>query len=171
MNKNLFYIWFILSNIVFAGLQDTTFNKYDEVNNVFESYLLVVDEKNITKMSKYFQTDWCTLHFGSGIPIVITNKEEFNIVFNNWKNSSKANFVKTKLDKIEIAPVWDHIDTKLCTVDATYSRLNEQGEVLGTGRALYHFVRHKYSGLYRFFKKWKKWKIYMITDLDPESRD
>ena len=87
MNKNLFYIWFILSNIVFAGLQDTTFNKYDEVNNVFESYLLVVDEKNITKMSKYFQTDWCTLHFGSGIPIVITNKEEFNIVFNNWKNS------------------------------------------------------------------------------------
>ena len=137
----------IFLNIIFGEVQDTTFNKYDEVNGVFESYIAVVDEKNITKMSKYFQTDWCTLHFGSGIPTVITNEEEFNIVFNNWKNS------------------------KLCTVDATYSRLNEKGEVLGTGRALYHFVRHKYSGLYRFIKKWKKWQIYMITDLDIDSMD
>ena len=171
MNKNFLYICTIFLNIIFGEVQDTTFNKYDEVNGVFESYIAVVDEKNITKMSKYFQTDWCTLHFGSGIPTVITNEEEFIIIFNNWKNSSKANFAKTRLDKIEIAPVWDHIDTKLCTVDATYSRLNEKGEVLGTGRALYHFVRHKYSGLYRFIKKWKKWQIYMITDLDIDSMD
>ena len=94
MNKNLFYIWFILSNIIFAGLQDTTFNKYDEVNNVFESYLLVVDEKNITKMSKYFQTDWCTLHFGSGIPTVITNEEEFILTCAYCKRKSIGSELK-----------------------------------------------------------------------------
>ena len=50
MNNNFLYICTIFLNIIFGEVQDTTFNKYDEVNGVFESYIAVVDEKNITKM-------------------------------------------------------------------------------------------------------------------------
>ncbi len=170
MKKNIFFISLLISNLVVAQVPDTTFNKYDEVSSVFKSYLVEVDEKNIDRMSKFFQIEWCTLHFGSGTPIVINTKEEFNKLFNKWKNSPKAEFKNTRLDNMQIAPVWDHIDTKLCTVDATYSRLNGRGEVLNTSRTLYHFVRHKNKGIFRIFKKWKKWKIYMMTDLDLESQ-
>ena len=119
MKKNIFFISLLISNLVVAQVPDTTFNKYDEVSSVFKSYLVEVDEKNIDRMSKFFQIEWCTFHFGSGTPIVINTKEEFNKLFNKWKNSPKAEFKNTRLDNMQIAPVWDHIDTKLCTVDAT----------------------------------------------------
>ena len=69
--------------------------------------------------------------------------------------------MSTRLDTIHVAPVWDVADTKLCVADATYSRLNEKGKVIGRGRALYHFVK--------WDKSFLKWKIYMISDLDVES--
>jgi len=42
-----------------------------------------------------------------------------------------------------------------------FQGLNEKGEVVGRGRALYHFVK--------WDKSFLKWKIYMISDLDVES--
>ena len=75
--------------------------------------------------------------------------------------NSKGDFVSTRLDTIHVSPVWDDVDNHLCVADATYSRLDDKGEVVGRGRALYHFKKWNKSFL--------KWKIYMISDLDIKS--
>ena len=159
MKKFLFYIVFIFASLVFA--QDkNTFKDHDEIIRSFKGYIRQVDNKNINGMFRYFH-DTITLHSGTDKPIVLTSKEEFDKLFISWKASPNANFVSTRLDTIHVAPVWDVADTKLCVADATYSRLNEKGKVIGRGRALYHFVK--------WDKSFLKWKIYMISDLDVES--
>tara|TARA_B100001167_G_scaffold41294_1_gene23463 strand:- start:554 stop:1039 length:486 start_codon:yes stop_codon:yes gene_type:complete len=159
MKKFLFYIVFIFASLVFA--QDkNTFKDHDEIIRSFKGYIRQVDKKNINGMFRYFH-DTITLHSGTDKPIVLTSKEEFDKLFISWKASPNANFVSTRLDTIHVAPVWDVADTKLCVADATYSRLNEKGKVIGRGRALYHFVK--------WDKSFLKWKIYMISDLDVES--
>ena len=159
MKKFLFYIVFIFASLVFA--QDkNTFKDHDEIIRSFKGYIRQVDKKNINGMFRYFH-DTITLHSGTDKPIVLTSKEEFDKLFISWKASPNANFVSTRLDTIHVAPVWDVADTKLCVTDATYSRLNEKGKVIGRGRALYHFVK--------WDKSFLKWKIYMISDLDVES--
>ena len=159
MKKFLFYIVFIFASLVFA--QDkNTFKDHDEIIHSFKGYIRQVDKKNINGMFRYFH-DTITLHSGTNKPIVLTSKEEFDKLFISWKASPNANFVSTRLDTIHVAPVWDVADTKLCVADATYSRLNEKGKVIGRGRALYHFVK--------WDKSFLKWKIYMISDLDVES--
>ena len=159
MKKFLFYIVFIFASLVFA--QDkNTFKDHDEIIHSFKGYIRQVDKKNINGMFRYFH-DTITLHSGTDKPIVLTSKEEFDKLFISWKASPNANFVSTRLDTIHVAPVWDVADTKLCVADATYSRLNEKGKVIGRGRALYHFVK--------WDKSFLKWKIYMISDLDVES--
>ena len=159
MKKFLFYIVFIFASLVFA--QDkNTFKDHDEIIRSFKGYIRQVDKKNINGMFRYFH-DTITLHSGTDKPIVLTSKEDFDKLFISWKASPNANFVSTRLDTIHVAPVWDVADTKLCVADATYSRLNEKGKVIGRGRALYHFVK--------WDKSFLKWKIYMISDLDVES--
>ena len=159
MTKFLFYIVFVFASLVFA--QDkNTFKDHDEIIHSFKGYIRQVDKKNINGMFRYFH-DTITLHSGTDKPIVLTSKEEFDKLFISWKASPNANFVSTRLDTIHVAPVWDVADTKLCVADATYSRLNEKGKVIGRGRALYHFVK--------WDKSFLKWKIYMISDLDVES--
>ena len=159
MTKFLFYIVFVFASLVFA--QDkNTFKDHDEIIHSFKGYIREVDKKNINGMFRYFH-DTVTLHSGTNKPIVLTSKEEFDKLFISWKNSPKANFVSTRLDTIHVAPVWDVANTRLCVADATYSRLNEKGKVVGRGRALYHFIK--------WDKSFLKWKIYMISDLDVES--
>ena len=159
MKKSLFYSVFIFGSLVFA--QDkNTFKDHDEIIRSFMGYIKQVDKKNINGMFRYFH-DTITLHIGTNNPIVLTSKEEFDKLFISWKNSKKADFVSTRLDTINVVPVWDVAHTKLCVADATYSRLNEKGEVVGRGRALYHFVK--------WDKSFLKWKIYMISDLDVGS--
>jgi len=169
MKKNLLFIPILISNLVIAQEEKQAFDEYEDVERVFNKYLVEVDKKNIRRMHHYFN-DKCTLVFGSGKPVVLNTKEEFINLFNIWKRSPKAEFTRTRLDKIEILPVWDTPKTRLCTVDATYSRLNGNGEVIGTGRTLYHLMRHKYFlGIDRIIRKYKKWRIYMMTDLDIDS--
>ena len=159
MKTFLFYIVFVFGDLVFA--QDkNTFKDHDEIIRSFKGYIRQVDKKNINGMFRYFN-ETITLHIGTNKPIVLTSKEEFDKLFISWKNSPKADFVSTRLDTIHVVPVWDVAETKLCVADATYSRLNKKGEVVGRGRALYHFVK--------WDKSFLKWKIYMISDLDVES--
>jgi len=158
MKKFLFYIVFVFGGLIFAE-DKSTFKDHDEIIRSFKGYIRQVDKKNINGMFRYFN-ETVTLHIGRNTPIVITSKEEFDKLFISWKNSPKGDFVSTRLDTIHVSPVWDDADNHLCVADATYSRLNDKGEVVGRGRALYHFVKWNKSFL--------KWKIYMISDLDVE---
>ena len=169
MKKNFLFIPFLISNLIFSQEEKKLFQEYEDVERIFNKYLLEVDKKDIRKMHHYFN-DRCTMVFGSRTPKVMKTREEFINIFTAWKNSSKAKFFKTRIDKIQVLPVWDDPETSLCTVDATYSRLNENGEVITRGRTLYHFTRYKYFlGIDKIIKKFKRWKIYMMTDLDIES--
>ena len=158
MKKFLFYIVFVFGGLIFAE-DKSTFKDHDEIIRSFKGYIRQVDKKNINGMFRYFN-ETVTLHIGRNTPIVITSKEEFDKLFISWKNSPKGDFVSTRLDTIHVSPVWDDADNHLCVADATYSRLNDKGEVVGRGRALYHFIKWNKSFL--------KWKIYMISDLDVE---
>ena len=158
MKKFLFYIVFVFGGLIFAE-DKSTFKDHDEIIRSFKGYIRQVDKKNINGMFRYFN-ETVTLHIGRNHPIVITSKEEFDKLFISWKNSPKGDFVSTRLDTIHVSPVWDDADNHLCVADATYSRLNDKGEAVGRGRALYHFVKWNKSFL--------KWKIYMISDLDVE---
>ena len=158
MKKFLFYIVFVFGGLIFAE-DKSTFKDHDEIIRSFKGYIRQVDKKNINGMFRYFN-ETVTLHIGRNTPIVITSKEEFDKLFISWKNSPKGDFVSTRLDTIHVSPVWDDADNHLCVADATYSRLNDKGEVVGRGRALYHFVK--------WDKSFLKWKIYMISDLDVE---
>ena len=158
MKKFLFYIVFVFGGLIFAE-DKSTFKDHDEIIRSFKGYIRQVDKKNINGMFRYFN-ETVTLHIGRNTPIVITSKEEFDKLFISWKNSPKGDFVSTRLDTIHVSPVWDDADNHLCVADATYSRLNDKGDVIGRGRALYHFVKWNKSFL--------KWKIYMISDLDVE---
>ena len=159
LKKSVFYIVFVFTNLIFAE-DKSTFKDHDEIIRSFKGYLRKVDKKNINGMFRYFN-ETVTLHIGRNNPIVITSKEEFDKLFITWKNSPKGDFVSTRLDTIHVSPVWDDVDNHLCVADATYSRLDDKGEVVGRGRALYHFIKWNKSFL--------KWKIYMISDLDVES--
>ena len=169
MKKNFLFIPFLISNLIFSQEEKKVFQEYEDVERIFNKYLLEVDKKDIRKMHHYFN-DRCTMVFGSGKPKVMKTREEFIDIFTAWKNSSKAKFFRTRIDKIQILPVWDDSETPLCTVDATYSRLNESGEVISKGRTLYHLTRYKYFlGIDKIIKRYKRWRIYMMTDLDIES--
>ena len=158
IKKFLLYIVFVFGGLIFAE-DKSTFKDHDEIIHAFKGYIRQVDKKNINGMFRYFN-ETVTLHIGRNTPIVITSKEEFDKLFISWKNSPKGDFVSTRLDTIHVSPVWDDADNNLCVADATYSRLNDKGEVVGRGRALYHFIKWNKSFL--------KWKIYMISDLDVE---
>ena len=95
--------------------------------------------------------------------------EELKQILTAWKESPNSNFHRTRLDRINIAPRYDWIDERICTVDVTYSRLGANDEFISQKRSIYHFYRDKYSGIFRLFRKWKKWKIYMLVDTEIES--
>ena len=48
---------------------------------------------------------------------MIKSKEELLDLFSSWINSPKSLYVSTKLEELNVVPVWDDVDTKLCTVD------------------------------------------------------
>ena len=148
------------------------FDDYDNVEKIFQAYVKAVDEKNINKMSKYIHLDGgpqTIFHFGDNQPIVVSRLDELKQILKAWKNSPNSNFHRTILDKVNIAPRYDWLDERICTVDVTYSRIGENEELISQKRSVYHFYRDKYSGVIGFLKKWKKWKIYMIVDVEVDS--
>ena len=146
-----------------------TFDDYIGLEKVFKDYIKAIDSKNMDSIVKFFDHTDCTFHFGENKPIVINSKEELFNLFSTWINSPKSLFVSTKLEELNVVPVWDDVNTKLCTVDATYSRIGNGGVVLGRGRSLYHFYREEHVYPHRLLKKWKEWKLYMISDLAIED--
>ena len=169
--KRIFYFTPFLLFYYLFGQNTKKFDDYDGMETFFREYIRAVDGKNINEISNFFDHDRCTLHYGTNQPIVLRSKDELDDLFRKWTKSPKSFFTKTRIDKIEIAPVWDDPDTKLCTVDALFSRLDDGGRVISRGRSLYHFYRGENSYPYRIIKRWKKWKIYMITDLALENEN
>ena len=170
MLKYLFII-ISLSSSLFS--EEKKFDDYDNVEKIFQAYIKVVDEKNVDEMAKYFYygggPDRTIFHFGNNPPIMVYELEELKQILTAWKESPNSNFHRTRLDRINIAPRYDWIDEKICTVDVTYSRLGGNDEFISQKRSIYHFYRDKNSGIFRFFRKWKKWKIYMLVDTEVES--
>ena len=152
--------------------EEKKFDDYDNVEKIFQAYVKAVDEKNINKMSKYIHIDGgpqTIFHFGDNQPIVISGLNELKQILTTWKNSPNSNFHRTRLDRVNIAPRYDWLDERICTVDVTYSRIGENEELISQKRSVYHFYRDKNSGVIGFLKKWKKWKIYMIVDVEVDS--
>ena len=123
-------------------------------------------------MADYFYyggSDKTVFHFGDNPPLAVYTEAELMELLSAWKESPRSNFSTTKFDKIDIAPRWDQANAIICTIDAVYSRLDKNGELVNKARTLYHFYRYKNTGVLRFFSKWRPWKIYMVLDLDIES--
>ena len=143
--------------------EEKKFDDYEYIEKIFQAYIKAVDEKNIDEMSKQFENSKAVMvtHYqGLTMPQIDelrSKMREHGIIFIQ------------RLDKINIAPRYDWIDEKVCTVDVTYSRLGEDDEFIVQKRSIYHFYRDKNSGIFGFFRKWKKWKIYMLVDTEVES--
>jgi len=166
------YLFIIISLSTSLFSEEKKFDDYDNVQKIFQAYVKAVDEKNINKMSKYIHIDGgpqTIFHFGDNQPIVVSRLDELKQILKAWKNSPNSNFHRTRLDKVNIAPRYDWLDERICTVDVTYSRIGENEELISQKRSVYHFYRDKYSGVIGFLKKWKKWKIYMIVDVEVDS--
>ena len=152
--------------------EEKKFDDYDIIEKIFQAYIRAVDEKNIEEMSNFFyygDENKTVFHFGDNPPISIYELDELKQILTAWKESPNSNFHRTRLDEINIAPRYDWIDERICTVDVTYSRLGEDDEFIVQKRSIYHFYRDKNSGIFGFFKKWRKWKIYMLVDTEVES--
>ena len=169
MFKYLLLVFSLSSSLL---SEEKKFDDYDNVEKIFQAYIKAVDEKNIKEMSKFFyygDEDKTIFHFGDNPPISIYELEELEQILTAWKESPNSNFRRTRLDKINIAPRYDWIDERICTVDVTYSRLGDSDEFISQKRSVYHLYRGKNSGIIGLLKKWKKWKIYMIVDVEVES--
>ena len=168
------YLFIIISLSTSLFSEEKKFDDYDNVQKIFQAYVKVVDEKNIEEMSKFFyygDGDKTIFHFGDNPPISVYELGELKQILTAWKESPNSNFHRTRLDRINIAPRYDWIDERICTVDVTYSRLGGNDEFISQKRSIYHFYRNKNSGIFRFFRKWKKWKIYMLVDTEVESNE
>ena len=166
------YLFIIISLSTSLFSEEKKFDDYDNIQKIFQAYIESVDDKNIEEMSKFFyygDGDKTIFHFGDNPPISVYELGELKQILTAWKESPNSNFHRTRLDRVNIAPRYDWIDDRICTVDVTYSRMGEDEELISQKRSIYHFYRVKKSGIIRFFKKWKKWKIYMIVDVEAES--
>tara|TARA_Y100001970_G_C13876762_1_gene671795 strand:+ start:190 stop:702 length:513 start_codon:yes stop_codon:yes gene_type:complete len=165
------YLFIIISLLNSLFSEEKKFDDYDNVEKIFQAYVKAVDEKNIDKMLKYIHVGGgpkTIFHFGENPPIVVRELDELKQILTVWKNSPNSNFHRTRLDTVNIAPRYDWLDERICTVDVTYSRLGDSDEFISQKRSVYHFYRAKNSGIIGFFKKWEKWKIYMLVDVEVE---
>ena len=135
--------------------QDTTSKYQDLIIGLWNDYVTQVDDKNIEGMFN-FLTLPLVLHFNADDTHNIKTREEFEEIFNIWKNSSKADFHRTKRETINVSEVFKDF---LCIADVVYKRLDSNGQVIKLERALYHYVNVE-----------GEWKIYMISNVDSGSQ-
>ena len=150
------YLFIIISLSTSLFSEEKKFDDYDNVQKIFQAYVKAVDEKNINKMSKYIHIDGgpqTIFHFGDNQPIVVNGLDELKQILTTWKNSPNSNFHRTRLDRVNIAPRYDWLDERICTVDVTYSRIGENEELISQKRSVYHLYRGKNSGIIGLFKK------------------
>ena len=135
--------------------QDTTSKYQDLIIGLWNDYVTQVDDKNIEGMFN-FLTLPLVLHFNADDTHNIKTREEFEEIFNIWKNSSKADYHRTKIETINVSEVFKDF---LCIADVVYKRLDSNGQVIKLERALYHYVTVE-----------GEWKIYMISNVDSGSQ-
>ena len=144
----------VVAQAVFSQ-QDTTSKYQDLIIGLWNDYVTQVDDKNIEGMFN-FLTLPLVLHFNADDTHNIKTREEFEEIFNIWKNSSKADFHRTKRETINVSEVFKDF---LCIADVVYKRLDSNGQVIKLERALYHYVNVE-----------GEWKIYMISNVDSGSQ-
>jgi len=169
MNRYLVLLVVSILSTTFAKDQKP-FKHQEKVSATLEDYISIVDKKDIKGMLEYL-TIPLDLHFGSDRVLTIGSEQEFMTIFNEWKNSAKANFHSTKVRSIHIEQT-GIIDNMLAVADVTYDRLDENGNTIRTERALYHLVKgtgfyaKPLKFLWAFSTRWaRKWKIYMISNI------
>ena len=162
MKKIIFLIILFTAGIIFSQ-QDTTFKEQALIISLLEDYFAQVDKKNIDGMYRFFAMP-LVLHFNADKPYHIKDKEEFEAIFSAWKRSPNSNFHSTRIDSIRVNNVFFNY---FCVADVTYSRLDNKGNTINQQRILYNLIKgDKFGPLGLLIKWFKKWKIYMITNVE-----
>ena len=86
MKKIIFTITLVAAQAVFSQ-QDTTSKYQDLIIGLWNDYITQVDDKNIEGMFNYFKLP-LVLHFNADVAHNIKTREEFEEIFNTWKNYS-----------------------------------------------------------------------------------
>ena len=141
---------------------------------VLNEYMSSVDNKDIDAMLNHL-TIPIDLHFGSGRVVTVRSDNELKDIFQNWKNSPRSNFYSTVLRTVSVEET-GIVNNMLAVADITYDRLDKDGNIIKTERALYHFVKGTgyYAKPLKFIwalsTRWARdWKIYMISNIDAEQ--
>ena len=170
MPKSILAI-FLIFCCVLLGANQKPFKYKKKILSKLNSYISEVDQKDFDGMLQYV-TIPLVLHYGSQKVTSIDSENEFQKIFNGWKNSERSNFYSTKIRSIEVQQT-GVIKNMLAVADVTYDRLSEDGEVIRRERALYHFIKGNgyYAKPLKFLwslsTKWfREWKIYMISNVD-----
>ena len=58
---------------------------------------------------------------------------------------------------------------KVYLLDATLARLNKDRKIIKKNRNVYYFQTNRNYGLKSIFKKWKPWKIYLVSEVKIEA--
>lgn len=127
-------------------------NDEDLIKESLTNYFIVVDKKNTEEMLTFFELP-LIMNFESKQPLFLEDDDDVIEVFNTWKNSKKADFLKTNIDNVEYTEIHNNF---MWVVDVTYSRTGFNDEILSTKRSLYYFVKKD------------SWKIYMISSVELE---
>ena len=158
--------------ITFAT-EEKSFKHEKQISDVLQTYMAEVDNKNPAGMLEHLTMPF-DIHFGSERTVTIRSDEEFRAVFENWKNQDIAQFHSTDLVSVIINQTGP-LKNFLAVADVTYNRLDQDGNILRTERVLYHFMRGDgydlpiFKVVWSFFTRWiRKWKIYMISNIDIE---
>tara|TARA_B100000029_G_scaffold82096_5_gene72993 strand:+ start:3472 stop:3993 length:522 start_codon:yes stop_codon:yes gene_type:complete len=149
---------------------DTTHKYQDDIVFMLEKYFAEVDKKNIDGMFEYFAWPMpLTTHHNQGKVYFMKSREDFDEVFNLWKESPNSNFHRTELERVIVTEIFkDNLFWNVA--DVIYSRYNDDNKFLTKQRVTYYIRKTPKKGLLGLFKKWIwDWKIYMISNIEMEE--
>ena len=169
MNRLLITFFSVLTIVV--ATEQKPFKHEKNILAVLNEYMSSVDNKDIDAMLNHL-TIPIDLHFGSGRVVTVRSDNELKDIFQNWKNSPRSNFYSTVLRTVSVEET-GIVNNMLAVADITYDRLDKDGNIIKTERALYHFVKGTgyYAKPLKFIwavsTRWARdWKIYMISNID-----
>jgi len=172
MNRLLITFFSVLTIVV--ATEQKPFKHEKNILAVLNEYMSSVDNKDIDAMLNHL-TIPIDLHFGSGRVVTVRSDNELKDIFQNWKNSPRSNFYSTVLRTVSVEET-GIVNNMLAVADITYDRLDKDGNIIKTERALYHFVKGTgyYAKPLKFIwalsTRWARdWKIYMISNIDAEQ--
>ena len=159
---------------IVVATEQKPFKHEKNILAVLNEYMSSVDNKDIDAMLNHL-TIPIDLHFGSGRVVTVRSDNELKDIFQNWKNSPRSNFYSTVLRTVSVEET-GIVNNMLAVADITYDRLDKDGNIIKTERALYHFVKGTgyYAKPLKFIwavsTRWARdWKIYMISNIDARQ--